>query len=146
MFKSKIFVPGLLLSFLFSVNTVYAADYTVMEGDSLWKVSQKFKIPIEQILDLNNLQSDFLSIGQVLHLDNPSQDVVIAAQLTQVTATDQTGWINIGKEEAMKANSTTITAAQAVTAARVANQTKGLICSKTRGYTCCHREKVFRYS
>lgn len=70
MFKSKVTLPGLLLTCLLSVNPAHAADYTVAQGDSLWKISQKYNISIEEIMKLNNLKSDLLSVGQVLRLEN----------------------------------------------------------------------------
>ena len=42
--------------------------YTVVRGDTLWNISKKFNIPIEEIKRLNNLDSNLLYVGQVLKL------------------------------------------------------------------------------
>lgn len=40
--------------------------YTVQRGDSLYSISRKYRLTVEQLKSLNNLQSDTLSIGQRL--------------------------------------------------------------------------------
>jgi len=40
--------------------------YTVQAGDSLWSISQAFGTTVEKIMELNDLTSTVLSIGQVL--------------------------------------------------------------------------------
>ncbi|MEG6614961.1 LysM peptidoglycan-binding domain-containing protein [Peptococcaceae bacterium 1198_IL3148] len=40
--------------------------YTVIPGDSLWKISQKYNISINQLKKLNNLTSDEIWVGQKL--------------------------------------------------------------------------------
>jgi LysM repeat protein len=42
--------------------------HTVQEGDSLWKISRKYKIDIDQIRKYNRLQSDFLKPGTTLKI------------------------------------------------------------------------------
>lgn len=41
-------------------------DYVVASGDSLWTIAQKFGISVEKIKQLNNLDSDFLKVGDTL--------------------------------------------------------------------------------
>lgn len=41
--------------------------YTVVEGDTLWKISQKFEVPIQVIKDINGLATDIIYIGQMLY-------------------------------------------------------------------------------
>ena len=56
------------LSFFISVNA-YAADsatYTVVSGDSLFKISQIFNTTVEVLMRDNNLKSTSLNIGQEL--------------------------------------------------------------------------------
>ncbi len=42
--------------------------YTVLKGDTLYNISRRFNIPIETLKDYNGLQSNDISIGQVLYL------------------------------------------------------------------------------
>lgn len=44
--------------------------HTVTEGDSLWKISRKYKISIEELREYNHLKSDKLKPGQELFLPN----------------------------------------------------------------------------
>lgn len=50
-------------------------EYTVVKGDSLWNISQKFNVKMHEIINLNQLQNvTQLSIGQKLNI--PSSEVV----------------------------------------------------------------------
>lgn len=42
--------------------------YVVQEGDSLWKISQRFGLKVDEIKKLNNLKTDALKIGTALKL------------------------------------------------------------------------------
>ena len=52
--------------------------YTVQKGDTLYSLSRKFNIPINKLIEINDLSSDILSIGQILYLQektiNPDYD------------------------------------------------------------------------
>ncbi len=44
-----------------------ALRYNVQSGDSIWKISQRFGVPMEEIIDLNNIEnSNDLFVGQEL--------------------------------------------------------------------------------
>ena len=50
-------------------------DYYIVEkGDTLYKISRKFNIPVNEIKRINNLDTDTISIGQKIYLIEPSQD------------------------------------------------------------------------
>ncbi len=54
--------------------------YTVCNGDTLWKISNKFGISIDQIKILNGLDSDMIYAGQLLALrKNPSDSKYTSA-------------------------------------------------------------------
>ncbi len=42
--------------------------YTVRSGDSLYKIARKYNTTVDKIIDLNNLKTTNLSIGQVLRI------------------------------------------------------------------------------
>lgn len=51
--------------------------YIVQSGDSLWSISKKFGISVDKLKDINNLNSNLLSIGQKLLVkDTSSSDDV----------------------------------------------------------------------
>jgi len=43
-------------------------NYTVVSGDTLWRIAQRFNTTVDAIMSLNGLTSDFLGIGQVLNI------------------------------------------------------------------------------
>ena len=42
--------------------------YVVQKGDSLWSISKKYNITVDELKNLNNLTSNTLSIGQILKI------------------------------------------------------------------------------
>lgn len=53
--------------------------YTVQKGDTLYSISRRFNIPVDEIIRINNLNSDILSIGQRLYFtrENPNENIYI---------------------------------------------------------------------
>ena len=49
--------------------------YTVQSGDSLWSISKKFGITVDELKQANNLTSNLLSIGQNLYIPSKETDV-----------------------------------------------------------------------
>ncbi len=49
--------------------------YTVKSGDSLWSISKKFGITVDELKQANNLTSNLLSIGQNLYIPTKETDV-----------------------------------------------------------------------
>ena len=47
-------------------DNISTSNYTVVKGDSLYKIANKFNTSVSELIRLNNLTSNNLSIGQVL--------------------------------------------------------------------------------
>ncbi|MBR6690874.1 MAG: LysM peptidoglycan-binding domain-containing protein [Bacilli bacterium] len=50
------------------VTTITENTYTVKSGDSLYKIAQNYNTTVNELVNLNNLSSTALSIGQILKL------------------------------------------------------------------------------
>lgn len=46
--------------------------YVVQSGDSLYSIANEFDVSVQDIIDWNDLESDFLQVGQVLIVVDPS--------------------------------------------------------------------------
>lgn len=51
--------------------------YTVKSGDSLYSIAQKYNTTMQKIIDLNNLSTTLLSIGQKLKIPTTTSSQVI---------------------------------------------------------------------
>ena len=65
--------------------------YTVQSGDSLWKISRKYEVPVNDIISFNNLSSVNLQIGDELKIPLTSQDNNTASK-TYTVKTGDTLW------------------------------------------------------
>ncbi|MEW6574691.1 MAG: LysM peptidoglycan-binding domain-containing protein [Bacillota bacterium] len=60
----------LLLATLLTISPAWAASYTVLPGDSLYKIGQKFGTSAEAIQQANGLKTTVIYPGQVLNIPN----------------------------------------------------------------------------
>lgn len=49
-------------------NSDLQVIYKVLPGDSLWSISKKFNINVDELKNYNNLKSNLLNIGQILNI------------------------------------------------------------------------------
>ena len=49
--------------------------YTVKKGDTLYNIANKFNLTVNELKSINNLTTDFLSIGQVLNIKPSNIDI-----------------------------------------------------------------------
>ena len=45
-------------------------SYIVQKGDTLYSISRRFNMTVDQLKKINNLTSNILKIGQILNLNN----------------------------------------------------------------------------
>lgn len=64
--KAKAITAGILLSCMLSSVTAFAADYTVMQDDSLYKIGVLFNTSASTIKSDNQLTADMIYPGQIL--------------------------------------------------------------------------------
>ena len=57
-----------------SSSTEKENTYTVMKGDTLYAIANKFGVTVDAIKSLNNLKNNTLSIGQVLKIPTTSNN------------------------------------------------------------------------
>lgn len=57
-------------------NNVNTVTYVVKKGDTLYKIANKYKTSVSDIMKLNNLSSNLLSVGQELLIPAEVEEVV----------------------------------------------------------------------
>ncbi len=86
-----------LLGLLVPATAVYAYQYTVTLGDSLYTISQKNNISIDKIKSANNLSQDLIHPGQVLNIpDKQSLPAETKPAATQAQPTNSTYTVQPG--------------------------------------------------
>jgi spore germination cell wall hydrolase CwlJ-like protein len=66
--KAKAFLFALPLTVIIFSQSVFAADYTVVRGDSLYTIGSKFNTTVSALKQSNNLSSNTIYQGQVLNV------------------------------------------------------------------------------
>jgi LysM repeat protein len=44
--------------------------HKVIKGDNLWDISKKYKVPMDQIIKLNNIKNNYIKVGSILIISN----------------------------------------------------------------------------
>lgn len=93
-------VSGVLKTFGINQNMTTTSTpenshmYTVKAGDTLWSIAKRYNTTVEELMKLNNLNNDLLSIGKVLIIP-PTKSISTNTNMYTVKAGD-TLW-NIAK-------------------------------------------------
>ena len=58
-------------------NKTFDNEYIVKKGDSLWSISNKYGITVNDLKQYNNLKTNIISVGQVLKIPKISNDYYI---------------------------------------------------------------------
>lgn len=67
----KLLKIGLFI-ILISTNTIYSQNknyHIVIKGETIYSISKKYNLSIEEITSINKLESNILSIGQKIYLE-----------------------------------------------------------------------------
>lgn len=81
------YAEGVVKAIATYTNTPYYAPgsnsnyYIVQKGDTLWGISQKYNISVDELKTLNNLTSNTISVGQKLIVSTvPSEHIIYTVQ------------------------------------------------------------------
>ncbi|MGN5651041.1 LysM peptidoglycan-binding domain-containing protein [Bacillus sp. Brlt_9] len=75
--KRALIITGTILSTLAISNSAAAETYSVMSGDSLWKISRQYNTKVQALKELNNLKSNLIHPGQKLTVRSNSNQTYI---------------------------------------------------------------------
>lgn len=124
---NKMLISGVLGVGLFlgSMGIGHGAGltYTVQEGDSFWKISQKFSVSVEDLMTANSANGNTeIYSGQVLNIPTKEQVHVVKSgdtfwtiskayginfqELLSYNDADENSWLNIGDEVKIPTSST----------------------------------------
>ncbi|WP_159462024.1 C40 family peptidase [Salirhabdus sp. Marseille-P4669] len=78
-----------------SIPTTKNVSYTVVSGDSLWAIANRFEVSVNDIRNSNNLESDLLQVGQKLVIPK-EEGAVLAPALTPATNFNSTHTVKTG--------------------------------------------------
>ena len=73
-------------------------SYVVKRGDSLYSIARQYGVNVNDLMKINNLTSDLLSIGQIINIPSsttivtPSEDDIINEENTYVVKNGDTLW------------------------------------------------------
>ena len=71
--------------------------YTVERNDTLYSISQKFNTTVDKLKELNNLQTNILSIGQVLKIPTQNEEIDTSSYIEYIVNPGDTLY-KIGRE------------------------------------------------
>ena len=79
------------------------STYVVKPGDSLWKLSQRFNITIQQLKQINNLDSNIIQVGQKLMVSGTQTETKSRAKVKgKINISNKTRGNNLIRKESVK--------------------------------------------
>lgn len=83
-----------------------AEEYEVVKGDNLWDISQKYNTTVDDLMDVNNLESDIIHPKQVLQIDREEDTYIVVKGDTlseigydhDVTVSELMDWNNLSSD------------------------------------------------
>lgn len=97
----KTFVVACAATFAFiglqSSSVEAITNYQVVKGDSLWKLGQRYGVPISNIKHINNRQNDWIYIGETLQI--PDKDSVKAKEAIKTEKTPDKAQVSLTNKE-----------------------------------------------
>jgi N-acetylmuramoyl-L-alanine amidase len=121
---------GLVVAGAFS-TTASAAEYNVQTGDTLWDIAHKYEVSVDQLKELNQLDSDLIFPNQKLNIDKEttnttdSYTVVKGDTLSKiagkfnVSVSDIKGWNSLNSDLIVIGQQLAVTGSEAAAAAPV---------------------------
>lgn len=104
--KGLYFMIILVSVLLFTAIGAGAAslDYTIQKGDSLYKISQKYKVSIHEIKKINNLKTDKIIVGKklMIPIDDNKFKIHVVSKGESLYKISQ--WYNISIEKIKELN------------------------------------------
>lgn len=88
---TAVLTTGLLFTAFGASAYADQTTYTVVSGDSLWKISQTYHVTVDQLKQWNNLTSDTIYVNQNLLLVPPPSQISTAPVNTVTTYTVKSG-------------------------------------------------------
>lgn len=79
-------IAALGITAMLGFSTAEAAtNYTVQNGDSYWKIGQKFGVSYDSVMKLNGADSTLIFPGDVLHIPEKGAQVPVATKVASTT-------------------------------------------------------------
>ncbi|NYB75463.1 cell wall hydrolase [Sedimentibacter hydroxybenzoicus DSM 7310] len=91
--RSILLSAGLAAGLTFSFTaTAEAATYTVVKGDTLYLISQKYNISLSSLRQANNIYTDYIGIGQILNIPVKTSSPIVETEKNEL-------WQNYSADE-----------------------------------------------
>lgn len=75
------------LTLLSSASLAFSATHTVTSGDSLWRISQQYKVSVAAIQQANNISGNNIALGQILTIPAAIPKAVVVSPTVAPAAT-----------------------------------------------------------